>query len=299
MTNSEISAFIAVCKDMSISRAAEKLFISQSSLSTKIKTLEDELGYSLFKRGRGQRTLKLTAEGESFYELALKYRDIVDSMMAIGNKKEPLSLNISTGNSMGNYLFAQVYDVFMKNNPQIALKIQDHNTNTAYENISKGYTDIAFTIKRLDYPGIDAYPIFSEKMELVCAKNTDLPDCINFKDLDIKNEVYVPWTDTFVDWHKVALGNPDNTQIKVELMAQLHYFLAKENSWAIVPSSVANHMTRDENIVKKELVFDVPKRMCICAFDGDVSKRKLVNAFLESIKEVLEDKKEYDIELFI
>lgn len=299
MTNSEINAFVVVCKEKSISKAADKLFISQSSLSTKIKTLEKELGYQLFERGRGQRNIKLTNEGVAFYDLALKYNEIVDSMMTLANKKDPSSLTISTVNSMGNYLFAQAYDSFMKENPQIALKIQDHNTHEAYESLAKGYTDIAFTIKRLDYTGIDAYPIFSEKMEFVCSKDSNLPDVVNFKDLDISNEIFVSWSDTFTDWHKVALGNPDNTQIKVEIMRQLHYFLTKANSWAVVPSSVANHMIKDERIIKRELGFDVPRRMCVCAFDGDVSKRKLVNSFLKSIKGVLENKKEYDIELFI
>ena len=79
MTNSEINAFVVVCKEKSISKAADKLFISQSSLSTKIKTLEKELGYQLFERGRGQRNIKLTNEGVAFYDLALKYNEIVDN----------------------------------------------------------------------------------------------------------------------------------------------------------------------------------------------------------------------------
>ena len=41
MTNAEIEAFLTICEYGSISKAAEKLFISQSSLSTKIKTLEN------------------------------------------------------------------------------------------------------------------------------------------------------------------------------------------------------------------------------------------------------------------
>ena len=64
MTNAEIYAFIAIHEEMNISKAAEKLFISQSSLSTRIKILERELGYQLFFRGKGQRKLTLTSEGE-------------------------------------------------------------------------------------------------------------------------------------------------------------------------------------------------------------------------------------------
>lgn len=43
MTNAEIEAFLTICEYGSISKAAEKLFISQSSLSTKIKTLENKM----------------------------------------------------------------------------------------------------------------------------------------------------------------------------------------------------------------------------------------------------------------
>jgi DNA-binding transcriptional LysR family regulator len=50
MTISEINAFVTICQEMSISKAAERLYISQSSLSTKIKTLEKKLGYDLFLR---------------------------------------------------------------------------------------------------------------------------------------------------------------------------------------------------------------------------------------------------------
>ncbi|MFR2966653.1 MAG: LysR family transcriptional regulator [Anaerovoracaceae bacterium] len=63
MTNAEIYAFIAIHEEMNISKAAEKLFISQSSLSTRIKILERELGYQLFFRGKGQRKLTPSDRG--------------------------------------------------------------------------------------------------------------------------------------------------------------------------------------------------------------------------------------------
>ena len=67
MTSAEIYAFLTICEEMSISKAAAKLFISQASLSSKIKTLENELGYTLFLRGKGQRKIILTDEGRQFF----------------------------------------------------------------------------------------------------------------------------------------------------------------------------------------------------------------------------------------
>ena len=50
MTHSEIECFLAICHYKTASRAAEALYITQPSLSTRLKTLEKELGGSLFYR---------------------------------------------------------------------------------------------------------------------------------------------------------------------------------------------------------------------------------------------------------
>ena len=101
----EIQAFLEVCRNQSISRAAEKLFISQSSLSTKIRILERRLGYTLFIRGKGSRSVMLTDKGEKFLELAVKYQEILEEMLALGKDTGAEKLRISSMNSLGTHLF--------------------------------------------------------------------------------------------------------------------------------------------------------------------------------------------------
>ena len=43
MTQAGVEAFLSVCRNQSISKAAAELFVSQSSLSIRLKTLEKEL----------------------------------------------------------------------------------------------------------------------------------------------------------------------------------------------------------------------------------------------------------------
>ena len=59
-----VEAFYWVASLKSISRAAEKLFLTQSAMSSRISTLEDELGVQLLDRGDKQ--FKLTAAGARF-----------------------------------------------------------------------------------------------------------------------------------------------------------------------------------------------------------------------------------------
>ena len=86
MTTEEIEAFLAICEAKSISKAAEKLYISQPSLSTKLKTLEQETGCTLLARGKGQRELSLTEAGRRFYDLAVQYREIIRQMREVGGQ---------------------------------------------------------------------------------------------------------------------------------------------------------------------------------------------------------------------
>ena len=79
-----IDYFLTVVQEKSISKAAEELYISQSSLSLRLKTLEEALGTPLLLRGKGKREVVLTAAGQTFYELALQYQDIAYKMETLG-----------------------------------------------------------------------------------------------------------------------------------------------------------------------------------------------------------------------
>lgn len=71
MTSTQIMYFLAVVKYKTFTLAAEELYISQSSLSKQIKSLEQELGYSLFNREGKENTL--TDAGKLFLEYSEKF----------------------------------------------------------------------------------------------------------------------------------------------------------------------------------------------------------------------------------
>ena len=66
MTNSEISAFLAIVECGSFSKAAEMLFITQPALSRRIQSLENEIGYKLFERNKGFRNAVIKATDKCY-----------------------------------------------------------------------------------------------------------------------------------------------------------------------------------------------------------------------------------------
>ena len=138
MTSLEIEAFLAVHNAGSVTKAAERLYISQSSLSTRLRTLERELGCPLFHRSKGSRGLSLTPEGERFLPLARQHKDLEDKMRALGRvKPADRLLRVSSLNSIGSYLLPPAYDRFTRLWPGIRLQIKDISTAEAREALER------------------------------------------------------------------------------------------------------------------------------------------------------------------
>ena len=72
--------FVVTAQEANITRAAEKLNISQPPLSKQIKELEDELGVELFIRGK--RPLRITEEGRKLYRRAQQILELADRTRA-------------------------------------------------------------------------------------------------------------------------------------------------------------------------------------------------------------------------
>lgn len=93
-----IAYFIAIAEENNISKAAERLHVSQQSLSEQLKKLEQELGTALFVRGH---PMVLTAAGRTFWESASEmmatYNSMLEEIAAISKKdREKIVLAIPT-----------------------------------------------------------------------------------------------------------------------------------------------------------------------------------------------------------
>ena len=77
----QLQVFASLSTTRSFRHSAEALGISQASVSSQMKTLEEQLGVSLFARGRGQRT-RLTAEGMAFLDDLRTFEEAGEALAA-------------------------------------------------------------------------------------------------------------------------------------------------------------------------------------------------------------------------
>ncbi|MHB1116058.1 LysR family transcriptional regulator [Sideroxydans sp.] len=123
----QMRAFCEVVRSGSVTQAAQKLFISQPSVTLQIQALERELNVTLFER-RGP-VLKLTPDGESLYALAEPLVKGVDGLQenfaALHGRLESGELNIGAGESTILYVLPEAVRRFVASYPGIHTKL--HN----------------------------------------------------------------------------------------------------------------------------------------------------------------------------
>lgn len=282
MTTTGIEAFLAIVRCKSITKAAEALCICQSSLSIRLQNLEKELGEPLFVRQKGLREITLTPMGEEFYELALRYEQLmgeINGLCRVHRKR----LRVSALNSLGSYVLPNTYERFMQKYPDVELTIQDYEVEAACKSILQGQTDLAFNTERATSDKIVTMPTFSEPMAFICGNGSDYGDRVTLGELSVKNEVFVDWFVGFSEWHGRFFGKDVFPKVCVNIMSQLKMFAEKKNNWAIVPISVAKGLCESAKVEIHTTDFTLPKRNVNCL----VPKGRKLNIYAVKFAECL------------
>lgn len=292
MTHTEIACFLAICRYKTGSRAAEALFITQPSLTARLKTLEKELGGKLFFRNKGGREMILTPAGQAFYPLALEYEALLEKMQQVCQKQSE-TLRVSALDSLDTFLLPQVYEAFLQEYPHIHLELQDMDVGPASESIHAGTTDIAFTTGPNTDRGLKQTLLFYEPMVLICSADAPLKGTVTARQLSSVPEVFIDWSQAFVRWHQQTLGIIP--KLSISIMNHLQQFLEKGNCWAIVPVSVAYGLEVRCPIRRLETAFPLPRREVsfLTAPKGD--KDPAVQAFCRCLRSTVAKYPEFTV----
>lgn len=139
-----VEAFYWVATLRSVSRAAEKLFITQSAMSSRIAALEDELGVLLLDRRDKQ--FRLTVAGARFLGYAQRLLELqreIKTEMG-GGASQPLSLRIGAIESVLHSWLIPWVRQMRETTPGIELELTVETTPVLVDQVRRGTLDIAF-----------------------------------------------------------------------------------------------------------------------------------------------------------
>ena len=130
-----------------ITRAAERLRVSQPNITVAIKKLEAELGIQLFDRS--QKQLSLTPEGTVFLNrIELALRNIQDAVLEVNDYKQLQKGTIKIGipPMMGAYLFPKIFSSFQKRYSHLDIFLQEEASMSIREQLERDELDFGIII---------------------------------------------------------------------------------------------------------------------------------------------------------
>ncbi|MEA4961594.1 LysR family transcriptional regulator [Lutispora sp.] len=256
-----IDTFLAIADTKSLSKAAELLFLSQSTVSYRLNALESEIGSQLVLREQGKRYVTLTNKGEEFVNIAKRWRSLYKDIAIWKTKKDIYELNIGSVDSLNTYILYELYKRAINIDNHLIINVSTHWTVTIYKMIENYEIDLGFVLWELPYKNIKCEPMFSERMVLISSSYSKLPKIINPADLDPEKGIFMYHGPKFQLWHDNIWRNRNIRFSTVDTVSLLISFMDIPDFWSIVPISVAKNLRKD-NIIISEIKDPPPKRTC-------------------------------------
>ena len=175
MNLNQLKYIVAIADELNISKAAQKLFVSQPSLSQCVQNVERELGTKIFDRSTTP--LKITYAGEVFIKWARKTLNSTEEINRkiadiSGLKNIKLSIGISPYRS--TCILPPVITEFKKLYPQCYIVVEEHPTTILHSMMDEGKIDILIDTPHhntIDYTSI---PLIKENILLDVPKDWNI-----------------------------------------------------------------------------------------------------------------------------
>ena len=239
MQNSDIELFFAIYKTKTLTKAAETLFLSQSTVSQRLALLEKEVGVPLFTRSKGQKYVELTSYGEDFLSIAQRWLLLQEEIREIHKNPQYFRLRIAGVHSLNNFLLLPFYSQALEMCPTMELHITNHHSWEIHKLMENRELDIGFMNNDADSEKFFSIPIIKEPFCLITHKDK-FPESsfVHPGNLDPGKELYHSWSHDYQQWHDHWWHPDKRSVIHINEPSMLEPFL-KHDYWAILPVTAA------------------------------------------------------------
>lgn len=165
------SIFLMVVEEMSFTRAAERLYITQQSLSAHIKRLESHYNVKLFQR---RPVLKLTPSGETmvFYvRQILESEQAMISQFADLNQQAAGILRLGISPQRSSAFFPGIWSRYHAEYGNISVRLHNKLTNQSLEDLQSGQIDMMVGVDIPEVSNLTVVPLAQEQLRCIIHEN--------------------------------------------------------------------------------------------------------------------------------
>ncbi|RBP84408.1 DNA-binding transcriptional LysR family regulator [Cytobacillus firmus] len=251
-----------IAEEMHLTKAAERLYMTQPALTYRIQQLEKELGTQiLIKNGK---RIKFTSQGEYLVSFANKmlveYRIAKDSLANMSSDVQG-TLRIGAASIFAKYFLPSLMKSFVTQYPKVTYNVYTGPSPKIIELLETESVDIAFIRGEYKWPKIK-FPIMEENLCLISKHEIDLEELPNQQRIEYSYKIrqptlgkYRPQTsinDNLRSWWAERYNVPPLTTVIVDSYDISKEMVINDLGYAFIPEPLIN---KDDGLHKTKLFF--------------------------------------------
>jgi DNA-binding transcriptional LysR family regulator len=236
--------FVAVAEELSFTRAAQRLFTVQSTVSAAIRALESDLKTTLFDRST--RRVALSPAGQALLpeaKAALEALDRARSVVEEASAGLRGSIRIGTMSRLGLVDLAELLGAFYQRYPLVDVHVTTSPTGSSglADDVRHGRLDLALVgLGRQDLPGLETHELAAVPFVVLVPSNHRLAPGTGIKLKDLAGERFVDMLPgfgnrTMVDRAFDNAGQPRRVQVEVPDLSTVPDYVRAGLGVAVVP----------------------------------------------------------------
>lgn len=282
--------FIILAETNNFSKAAKKLNVVQSTVSTRIQELEKHLQATLFERTN--KTVSLTQAGLNFLPYAQRIVAIEDEgLSTIHRSNYKNTLHIGAVHSLYYRYVKNVTRKFMKKNSDTSIKISINHSNILLEMLSDNLIDIGLVYIKPKSTKLICAATFKDEIILVTKNSRDFLSEITLDEIINLDLLLVDLGDAFNEWLDKQINKKIDYRLYVDQTLEIVDYLKEGFGYAFMLRSLAENLIYSGDLKKVNI-----KNICDYSVEGyiiiDKSKlhKKPVESFLKIIYDATDNK---------
>ena len=308
MTLQQLEYIVAVDKYRHFVKAAESCEITQSTLSSLIQKLENELDVIIFDRT--SHPIKPTAIGESIIAQAkviLYNAEQLKELVQSQKKEESGTLRIGTVSTIAPYILPKLFKKLSTEHPQIQISVEEARIMTIVEKLERAELDVAILPMPVESKELLEIPLYKERFMAYVSPSEPFFDreqvCVSkmpTENLWVLREAYCPNSGKFAFCCKERGNAAIYEAGSIETLVKI---VDENGGFSIIPELHVALLSEDQQNRIKPMCNPEPSREIALVIRKDFVKERLLNILAKTIIDVIpehminERVKKYSIKL--
>jgi DNA-binding transcriptional LysR family regulator len=240
MDYEQMRAFLTVAQTKSFTRTAELLHVTQSTITTRIKSLEEHLGKPLFLRNRRQ--VELTPTGQLVYPYIKRVLELVRECETVTQLEEQYDERIVIGSvhSLWDYTLGPLVNRWRYQHPKTALRLVTGHSVEIVQGLLDGIIDLGIIYIPPQHPELQVTPLFQNTIDLVAHPDFPCgPRPLTADDLKKLPFLFLDWGPPFDKWLAEEMGAQYLPALHIDHASLLMQYLTEGEGISFTLHSVA------------------------------------------------------------